>query len=46
MAEFFAGKWRGRVTGRNAGFSQRVLVTGAASGNGAYEDGQFDIELL
>ena len=33
----FAGKWRGTVTGRNAGFSQRVVVSGEASGNGAYE---------
>lgn len=32
----FAGKWRGTVTGRNAGFSQRVVVSGATSGNGAY----------
>jgi hypothetical protein len=32
----FAGKWRGTITGRNAGFSQRVLISGAASGNGAY----------
>jgi hypothetical protein len=33
----FAGKWRGTVTGRNAGFSQRIVVSGAASGNGAYD---------
>ncbi len=32
----FQGKWRGTVTGRNAGFSQRVVVSGASSGNGAY----------
>jgi hypothetical protein len=32
----FSGKWRGRVTGRNAGFSQRVFISGAASGNGGY----------
>jgi hypothetical protein len=32
----FEGKWRGTVTGRNAGFSQRVVVSGATSGNGAY----------
>src|SRR6476659_8797676 len=54
MAIFFQGKWRGRVTGRNAGFSQRVLVSGAASGNGAYngvvgtsfvfEDGQVELQ--
>ena len=31
----FDGKWKGIVIGRNAGFSQRVEVTGAASGNGA-----------
>jgi hypothetical protein len=36
MAEFFQGRWRATVTGRNAGFSQRVLVSGGASGNGAY----------
>ncbi len=50
----FQGKWRGRVTGRNAGFSQRVVVSGAASGNGAYngvvgnsfvfEDGQVELQ--
>src|ERR1700754_3462847 len=50
----FAGKWRGVVTGRNAGFSQRVVVSGAASGDGAYngvvgnslvfEDGQVDLQ--
>src|SRR4051812_2994320 len=54
MAIFFQGKWRGTVTGRNAGFSQRVLVSGAASGNGAYngvvgntfvfEDGQVELQ--
>ena len=54
MASFFQGKWRGTVTGRNAGFSQRVLVSGAASGNGAYngtvgnafvfEDGQVELQ--
>lgn len=36
MQVSFEGKWRGTVTGRNAGFSQRVVVSGAASGNGAY----------
>jgi hypothetical protein len=36
MAETFQGRWRAKVVGRNAGFSQRVVVTGAASGNGAY----------
>jgi hypothetical protein len=50
----FAGTWRGRVTGRNANFSQRVVVTGAASGNGSYngvvgnsfvfEDGQIELQ--
>jgi hypothetical protein len=37
MAVDFQGRWRASVVGRNAGFSQRVLVTGAASGNGAYD---------
>ena len=32
----FEGTWRGTVTGREANFSQRVEVTGAVSGNGAY----------
>ena len=32
----FQGKWRATVTARNASFGQRVLVTGATSGNGAY----------
>lgn len=36
MAVDFQGRWRGTVVGRNAGFGERVLVTGAASGNGAY----------
>lgn len=50
----FNGKWRGTVTGRNAGFNQRVVVSGAASGNGAYpgvvgssfvlEDGQVELQ--
>lgn len=50
----FQGKWRGTVTGRNAGFSQRVVVSGAAGGNGAYngvvgnafvfEDGQVELQ--
>ena len=49
----FKGKWRGTVSFRNAAFSQRVVVSNAASGNGAYngvvgnsfvfEDG--DVEL-
>jgi hypothetical protein len=54
MAIFLQGKWRGTVTGRNAGFSQRVLVSSATSGNGAYngvvgnsfvfEDGQVELQ--
>lgn len=50
----FQGKWRGTVTGRNAAFSQRVVVSGAASGNGAYngvvgnsfvfEDGRVELQ--
>jgi hypothetical protein len=50
----FSGKWRGTVTGRNAGFQQRVVVSGAASGNGAhngvvgnsfvFEDGQAELQ--
>lgn len=50
----FQGKWRGRVSGRNAGFSQRAVVSGASSGNGAYngvvgnsfvfEDGQVELQ--
>lgn len=37
MRVAFEGKWRGTVTGREAGFPQRVEVTGAAAGNGAYD---------
>ncbi|HSX30160.1 MAG TPA: hypothetical protein VLE73_06395 [Candidatus Saccharimonadales bacterium] len=54
MSEFFAGKWRATVSGRNAGFSQRIVVSGAVSGNGAYngvvgnsfvfEDGQVELQ--
>lgn len=50
----FSGKWRGTVTGRNAGFQQRVVVSGATSGNGTYngvvgtsfvfEDGQVELQ--
>ena len=50
----FSGQWRGTVTGRNAGFGQRVVISGAASGNGAYngvvgasfvfEDGQAELQ--
>jgi hypothetical protein len=32
----FKGKWRGTVTGRNAAFSQRIVISNATSGNGAY----------
>jgi hypothetical protein len=32
----FDGLWRGTVTGREAGFSQRAVVSGAKSGNGTY----------
>ena len=35
MAQF-KGRWRGRVVGKNAGFDQRVRITGAASGSGIY----------
>ncbi len=54
MQVSFRGKWRGTVTGRNAGFSQRVVVSGASSGNGAYngvvgtsfvfQDGQVELQ--
>jgi len=54
MKVTFNGKWRGKIIGRNAQSSQRVVVSGASSGNGAYngvvgnsfvfEDG--DAELL
>lgn len=50
----FAGRWRGTVTGREAGFSQRAVVSGATSGNGAFdgvvgnsfefEDGQVELQ--
>jgi hypothetical protein len=36
MAVDFQGQWRGTVVGRTADFGEHVLVTGAASGNGAY----------
>ena len=36
MPEFFQGKWRGTVTAREAAFGERVVVSGAKSGNGAY----------
>ncbi|HAU0841658.1 TPA: hypothetical protein ACT9MX_002109 [Legionella pneumophila] len=32
----FEGKWRATITKREAGFSQRVVVGGATSGNGSY----------
>jgi hypothetical protein len=33
----FKGKWRGTVVGRDAAFGERVLISGATSGNGAYD---------
>ncbi|MCP4307139.1 MAG: hypothetical protein GY788_20155 [bacterium] len=36
MAELFAGKWKLRVSIKNAGFSQRFVVNGAVLGNGAH----------
>src|SRR5260221_14029702 len=36
MAIGFPGRWRGTVVGRNAGFSQRTLVSGGSAGNGPY----------
>ena len=36
MATPFSGRWRGTVVGRTADFSQRVVVSGAAAGNGTY----------
>jgi hypothetical protein len=54
VSVLFSGSWRGTVTGREAGFSQRVLVSGATSGGGAYdgvvgnsfvfEDGQVELQ--
>jgi hypothetical protein len=54
MAIAFQGRWRGTVVGRNAGFSQRVVVSGASAGNGTYNgvvgssfeftDGQVELE--
>jgi hypothetical protein len=50
----FKQKWRGIVIGREAGFSQRAVVSGAITGNGAYngvvgnsfnfEDGQVELQ--
>ena len=36
MKVAFKGKWRGKIIGRNAQFGQRVVVSGASSGSGAY----------
>lgn len=36
MAEVFQGKWRVRVTEKNAGFAHRFRITGANIGNGTY----------
>jgi len=36
MPQSFQGKWNIRVIGKNAGFDQRFVIGGAASGNGAY----------
>ncbi len=36
MPETFQGKWRVRVTEKNAGFEQRFRITGANAGNGIY----------
>ena len=54
MATAFQGRWRGTVVGRSAGFSQRVVVSGASAGNGTYNgvagssfeftDGQVELE--
>lgn len=32
----FQGKWRGTVTARDAAFGERIVISGATSGNGAY----------
>jgi hypothetical protein len=36
MSEIFQGKWRVRVTEKNAGFEHRFRITGANAGNGIY----------
>jgi hypothetical protein len=36
MPELFQGKWRVRVTEKNAGFEHRFRITGANAGNGTY----------
>jgi len=36
MSIRFEGRWRGRVIQKNAGFSQRIVVSGASLGNGNY----------
>lgn len=37
MAEIFRGRWRLRVSLKNAEYRQRILIEGASSGNGAYD---------
>lgn len=37
MAETFKGRWKISVTEKNAGFSQRIKITGASSGSGTYD---------
>lgn len=36
MSEIFQGKWRVKVTGKNAGFEHRFRIAGANNGNGTY----------
>lgn len=36
MSEIFQGKWRVKVTAKNAGFEHRFRITGANNGNGTY----------
>lgn len=36
MSEIFQGKWRVRITDKNAGFEHRFRITGANAGNGVY----------
>lgn len=37
MARFFAGQWRGTVIARTVDNAHRVVVSGAAAGNGVYD---------
>ncbi|MDX3525550.1 hypothetical protein P1P75_03660 [Streptomyces sp. ID05-39B] len=37
MATSFVGRWRGTVISRKAGYGHRVVVSGAAAGNGTYD---------